>query len=234
MTTPFSNPNLAQLVVAAEKLGPLLDQIVFVGGSVTGLLLTDPAAGPVRPTLDVDAIVAMQSYAEFTELESRLRGLGFQQSRAEGAPICRWLNEDLILDLIPTDASILGFNNAWYAPALEHAQTIRIGDAKIRLITAPYFLATKLEAFHGRGRNDFRMSHDVEDIVTVIDGRVELADEIHIAPTDLREYLSHEFAALLSNRDFLEAFPGHLLPDAASQQRLQLVMKRMQQWVAEV
>lgn len=69
-----------------KKLAPLLDQIVFVGGCVTGLLVTDPAAAPVRPTLDVDAIVAIASYAEFTQLESQLRDLSFHQSRAEGAP----------------------------------------------------------------------------------------------------------------------------------------------------
>src|ERR1700722_2053365 len=89
------NPNLARLTSAAKKLEPLLGQIMFVGGSVTGLLLTDPAAAPVRPTLDVDAIIAIASYAEFTELESRLRSLGFHQSLAEGAPICRWLSGDL-------------------------------------------------------------------------------------------------------------------------------------------
>jgi hypothetical protein len=78
-----SNPNLARLADAAKKLTPLLDQIAFVGGCITGLLLTDPAAAPVRPTLDVDAIIAIASYAEFTALESRLRELGFHQPHKE-------------------------------------------------------------------------------------------------------------------------------------------------------
>jgi predicted nucleotidyltransferase len=223
------NPNLDQVVAAAAKLRPLLNQIAFVGGCVTGLLLTDPAAAPVRPTLDVDAIVAIASYAEFTVLERCMRELGFRESRAEGAPICRWLHGDLILDLMPTDPSILGFSNRWYRPALEHSQTTSIGGYEVRLITAPYFLATKLEAFHGRGEDDFRASRDLEDIVTVIDGRPELMDEVPIAAADLRKYLREELLALLSNRDFLEALPEHLLPDSASQQRIGLVMKRMQQ-----
>jgi hypothetical protein len=66
------------------------------------LLLTDAAAAPVRPTLDVDAIIAVGSYAEFTELETRMHDLGFKHSLAEGAPICRWVSGDLILDLMPT------------------------------------------------------------------------------------------------------------------------------------
>ena len=230
MNSSPENPNLAQLVAAAAKLEPLLDQIAFVGGCVTGLLLTDPAAAPVRPTRDVDAIVAIASYADFTLLENRLRELGFHESHAEDAPICRWLSGDLILDLMPTDASIIGFGNRWYGPALENAQRIKIGAQEIRLITAPYFLATKLEAFRGRGKNDFR-SHDLEDIVTVIDGRPEIVDEVHHAAGDLRKFLSDEFRALLSNREFREVLPGHLLPDAASQRRLGLVVNRMQQLV---
>ena len=233
MNSPISNPNLARLAHATKKLTPLLDQIAFVGGCVTGLLLTDPAAAPVRPTLDVDAIIAIASYAEFTQLEIRLRDLGFRHSLEDGAPICRWLNGDLVLDLMPTDPSILGFSNIWYGPALENTERIRIGEDEVRLITAPYFVATKLEAFHGRGANDFRMSHDLEDVVTVVDGRTELAREIRAASTDLQEYLSREFGALLSNRAFMEALPGHLLPDVSSQQRLGLVVKRMQQFVIE-
>lgn len=233
MSTFPSNPNLARLASAANKLAPLLDRIAFVGGCVTGLLLTDPAAAPIRPTLDVDAIIAVASYLELKSLEDRLRELGFDQTYAEGAPICRWLNGDLILDLMPTDSSILGFTNRWYGPALENSQRIRIGENEIRLITAPYFLATKLEAFHGRGKNDFQLSHDLEDIVTVIDGRSEIVDDVHFAPEDLQKYLSNQFQTLLSNREFREAIPVHLLPDAASQQRVGLVLKRMQQLVLE-
>ncbi|MGD0267910.1 MAG: hypothetical protein ABSB14_02515 [Candidatus Sulfotelmatobacter sp.] len=226
------NPNLDQLMAAVAKLERLLDQIAFVGGCVTGLLVTDPAAAPVRATFDVDVIVEAASYAEFTVLEDQLRRLGFCESHLEGAPICRWASGDLILDFMPSNSSILGFSNRWYHPALENAQRTRLGEYEIRVITAPYFLATKLEAFHGRGKNDFS-SHDLEDIVTVIDGRSELADEVRLAPADLRKYLSDEFGALLSNRDFLEALPGHLLFDAASQQRAGLVLGRMKDLVLE-
>ncbi len=232
MNRTGKNPNLARLATAAKKLEPLLDQIAFVGGCVTGLLLTDPAAAPVRSTLDVDAIVAISSYEEFTLLEGRLRDLGFHQPHAEGAPICRWKSGDLVLDLMPTDSSILGFSNRWYCPALENAQRTKIGNYEIRVITAPYFLATKLEAFHGRGKNDFG-SHDLEDVVTVIDGRPELVDEVRSAPSDLQKYLSNELRVLSTNRDFLDALPGHLLSDDASQQRAGLILRRMREFVVE-
>jgi len=223
------NPNAQMLAAAVEKLVPLLDRIVFVGGCATGLLITDPGASPVRPTLDVDAIIDLASYAQFADLENRLQDLGFQPSHAEGAPICRWTHQDLVLDLMPTDSSILGFSNRWYHMALQNSETTRIGTHKIRLITAPYFLATKLEALHGRGQHDYRLSRDLEDIVTVINGRPEIVNEVQETEDRLRQYLSDQLSTLLADRNFMEALPGHLLPDAASQQRLRIVLHRIEQ-----
>lgn len=111
---------------------------------------------------------------------------------------------------MPTDSSILGFGNLWYAAPLENAQKLKIGQIEIRL--APYFIAPKLEAFRGRGKGDYRMSHDLKDIVTVVDGRAELLGAVRTSPKNLEQYLSTEFQTLLSNRVFLEALPGHLLP----------------------
>ncbi len=204
MIVDANNPNFEQLLAAARKLAPLLDQIAFVGGCVTGLLVTDPGAAPIRATLDIDAIVEIGSYAEFTLLENRLRDLGFRESRDM---VCRWTHEDMILDLMPTDSSILGFTNRWYRPALQNAQQIRIEQYEIRAITAPYFLATKLEAFRGRGKNDYRMSRDLEDVITVVDGRAEITKEVSDAQPELRQYLSNQFLDLLASRDFLESCP---------------------------
>lgn len=226
MTVSRSDPNVIRLARTARKLAPLLDRLVFVGGCVTGLLLSDPAVAPARPTLDVDATIEIASYGDFRLLEELLAELGFRRNRAE--LICRWFAEELIFDLIPTDPSILGFSNRWYRPGLENAQTARIEEIEIRHITAVYFLATKLEAFHSRGKDDYRTSHDLEDIVTVIDGRIELVKEIADSSTDLRQYLRAEFRALLATPEFRDALPGHLLPDAASQQRISIVLKRIQ------
>jgi hypothetical protein len=80
----------------------------------------------------------------------------------------------LTIDVMPTDERILGFSNRWYAPAIASAQSIEIAGARIRLVTPPYFIATKFEAFNGRGNNDYSGSHDLEDVIAVIDGRLVL------------------------------------------------------------
>jgi hypothetical protein len=173
----LQNPNAALLLSAVGRLVPLLGQIVFVGGCAAGLLITDPGAAPIRPTIDVDAIVELASYPELIDIGNRLRQLGFEQPHIEGAPLCRWVREKVIFDLMPVDSRILGFSNRWYGPALENAVGTAVGEHQIRLISAPYFLATKLEAFHGRGQFDYRTSHDLEDLVAVLDGRPEIVVE---------------------------------------------------------
>lgn len=126
----------------------MLSDLVFVGGCVTNLLVTDPAVGDPRPTLDVDAIAAITSYAAYAAFGERLRRLGFVEDTTEGAPLCRWVQANVILDVMPLDEHILGFSNRWYRAAMEAANAIGLSEGlSIRVITAPYFIATKLEAF---------------------------------------------------------------------------------------
>lgn len=224
----MANRNLELLTAVARLLRPMLSDLVFVGGSTTALLITDMAAAEVRPTYDVDAIAEITSYAEYEKFSERLRQLGFLADQSEGAPICRWAHGDIRLDVMPIDEKILGFSNRWYKPAMETAQTVRLAnDLPIRVVTAPFFLGTKLEAFKGRGKNDLFASHDLEDIVAVIDGRPSLLNEVLNAPAELKVYLADELQKLLGKQEFMEALPGYLLPDPASQARLGVLLKTL-------
>lgn len=105
------NPNDANVVLlerAAEHLGDaLLEQLVFVGGAVAGLLITDPAMPDIRPTQDVDVICRVVARADYHQLGMQLRERGFQEDQRPGAPLCRWCIEEIILDLMPTQGNIL-------------------------------------------------------------------------------------------------------------------------------
>ena len=47
-------------------------------------------------------------------------------------------------------------------------------------------VTSKIEAFHGRGNGDFMASHDMEDIISLIDGRAEIITEVLRASEDVR------------------------------------------------
>lgn len=226
------NPNLESLIEAARLLGPMLDELVFVGGSVTGLLITDPAAGDPRPTIDVDAIAAITSYAQYASFGERLRALGFSVDLRDGAPVCRWVQNRTILDVMPLDEKILGFSNRWYRAAMDTAGRMKLAsDLEIRVITAPYFVATKLDAFAGRGKGDLLGSADLEDIVAVVDGRAEIVFDVEQQPELLRSFLRTEFASLLG-AGLLDALPGYLLPDEVSQARVGVVLERIRRLIS--
>ncbi len=226
----MANPNFQLLVDAAKLLKPILGELVFVGGCTTALLITDKAAADVRPTFDVDAIAEITSYAGYAQFSERLRKLGFKEDTREGALACRWCQQTTTLDVMPLDEKILGFSNTWYGPAMDTAEERDLeAGLKVRLVTPVYFCASKLEAFAGRGKNDYQGSRDLEDVIAVVDGRAELVGEIQASAGDVRSYLAKELKKLISNREFTDALPGHLPPDAASQERVATVISRLEE-----
>jgi predicted nucleotidyltransferase len=223
------DPNLSQLMTAADALRPLLGELVFVGGCVTGLLITDEGAPDPRATLDVDVIAEITSYIQYAEFGERLRALGFREDSSEGAPLCRWIRDRTILDLMPLNENILGFSNRWYKDAFSSSTMTRLsGDLEIRIISAPYFLVTKLAAFQNRGKGDFLGSHDLEDLATVIDGRETLSSEVRREQPALRTYIQDSIGRLLSDNAFIDALSGYLLPDPVSQSRIGIVLSRLE------
>lgn len=127
---------------------------------------------------------------------------------------------------VTTDERILGFSNRWYRPAMHASQNVEIADGlSIRMISAPYFVATKLEAFFGRGRGDYLASADLEDFLAIVDGRQELTAEIAAAAPDLRRYLSEKINGLLAIERFLDAVSAHI--DIGSPLRSPVVLERL-------
>jgi predicted nucleotidyltransferase len=223
-----NDPNRGILLLIANALGDLREKVVFVGGCATGLLVTVKRAQVIRPTDDVDIVAQVVSVAGYHQLESQLRSKGFVQDMGKNALICRWNYQGVAVDVMPTDKSILGFANRWYPLAMMHANDFELdAENTIRLIAAPFFIATKLEAFEDRGKSDLLLSHDMEDIVTVVDGRPSLLEEMCKAPPELQAYIAQKFGALLQNEDFLSALQGYLPGDAASQARLPLLERRL-------
>lgn len=224
------HPNLAKIELIADVLGELRDQLVFVGGCAVDLLLTDPAAAPARVTYDVDLVARVEALVGYHALEKEFSRLGFKRDMARDAPICRWRFNNLEVDLMPMDSSVLGFANRWYPLAVKTAQTLRLSTGvTIRLVSAPAFIATKFEAFFDRGHGDVLGSHDLEDIVNVLDGRLELVKEIASTEPKLRQYLAAQCRALLAMPDFINALPGIMFPDESLAGRVRLLVERLDQ-----
>jgi len=222
------DPNIEVLQIAAVGLGSLVDDVVFLGGCAVGLLVTDPASPPPRETNDVDVVVEITSTHGYHDLAKKLRERGFCEDTSDDAPMCRWIYESVVIDVMPTNEDILGFSNQWYPEALQASENMILPNGvKIRLVSGSHFLATKLEAFYGRGNGDYMASHDLEDLIAVLDGRASVVDEVFNSSELLRNYLAAEFGKLINNDEFQDALPGHLPTDAASQARITIIQDRM-------
>lgn len=219
--------NIDLLSAVARRLGPLLEDVAFVGGATVSLYATRSGLIPVRPTDDVDIIIEVASRVRYHVFSERLRQLGFHED-VEAQILCRWRVDGIVVDVMPTDTSILGFANCWYPLALATAQPFSLKpDLTIRLITSPCFLGTKIEAFLGRGQGDFLLSHDIDDLLSVMLSRNEIVEEVRNAPEELREYLGLQFREWLNDLDFVQSISGHLNPDAVSQTHQAVILERI-------
>jgi hypothetical protein len=200
---------LVRLEAVVAELGTLADDFTLVGGCLTPLLVSDPAAPAPRATIDVDLIVEVATNSAYHHLSQEMRNRGFQQGIDPDDPVCRFRKADLIVDLLPTQPRVLGFGNRWYALAAATAVRAALpGGRTLRHATAPCFLATKIEAFRSRGRSDYLASRDFEDIVSVVDGRPELGPELASAPDELQHWVRAELASMLVEAGFLDSIYG--------------------------
>lgn len=217
--------NLDAIAIVARGLGDLLESVAFVGGAVVTLYIDDPAAEDVRATKDVDCVIEVSGHGGLADLEQQLRRLGFVNATEPGAPICRWHFSGLIVDVMPTDSSILGFSNRWYPEAMKNLRTKRVApDVEVFVFSLPYFVASKLEAFETRGKRDWLASHDLEDVIRVLDTSSSIETDLCETTGELRTYLNDELGRLAHHADAAEILAAHLTPGSTTDARV----KRMQ------
>ena len=198
--------NKERVLKIAAALEELNTKVVYVGGSVVQFYASDQGAANPMTTYDVDCVVDLTSYFEYNGFEEELHGKNFSNDTSEGAPICRFLYDDEIVDFMPKVDTGIGESNRWYPKGVEHKQSFSI-NSKIAIYIMPvtYYLASKFDALHSRGGTDYRGSKDFEDIVYVVNTCLNLKEEIgKIDDEALKEFLKSEFSALFRRLNIRE------------------------------
>jgi predicted nucleotidyltransferase len=157
--------------------GEHADQLVFVGGCVLGLYAR--AEGPpLRMTEDVDCISSLSPWSRQAKILADLCYAGVIVP--DEALMCRYriAGAGVVVDVLSPDGFNVGGVNPWFARAAQRAGRYPIGEGgAVRAVTPPYFLATKLVAFEGRGP-DAQSSKDAEDVVALAVEVPSLVDEV--------------------------------------------------------
>jgi hypothetical protein len=217
--------------IVASALGELKGRSFLTGGVSIPFYITDPLEEPPRATLDIDVAIEVYSAVEFRNVvEARLRDQGFVNDTTQGAPICRWKWDEIIVDIMPIEESVLGFTNPWFQAGIDHMMPITVTEkCSWRVLSAPFALAAKLEAFWSRGAADPGSSHDLEDILTIVNGRLEVVIEVGNAPEACQRYVAESFNNILTEQRLLEVLSFHMPYGQVGQQRLSVVLDRMRQ-----
>jgi len=213
---------IKKIAIALDELN---EQVVYVGGAVVGLYINDPAAEDVRPTKDVDISLSVASIGKLEYVREELNKKGFVQT-AEDNVICRFRFEDIIVDVMNTKSIGWAPANPWFAPGFDVKETVEIEEQKIYILPLPYFLATKFAAYNDRGNNEPRMSSDFEDIVYVLDNRVDIVEQILNSPNDVKHYLKEEFMKVLGDSVKQEAIIGNLFYENRDE-RFQIILEKL-------
>lgn len=219
---------ISMLEKVAHALGPIIHDVVFVGGCTTGLFLDDDfTLEQVRFTNDVDLIVDIATYLDFQRLTERLLPRGFKTTM-DNEVICRLSLDELKVDFMPADINALGFTNRWFKHALDTAEYRQISPlTSIKLVTPQLFVATKLEAYQFRGNDDCLASHDIEDLLNLFDGRSTIVDELRNEHFDeLKDYINLKLSSLLQDRNFEYAVQATARGDL---RRTELIFNRIEQ-----
>lgn len=209
----------------AQALGELNEQVVYVGGATVGLYINDPAADDVRPTKDVDISVAIASLGELENIRVQLLKKGFVHAEEQDI-ICRFHYEDVMVDVMNTKAIGWAPANPWFAPGFELKESINIDSQRIDILPLPYFLSSKFAAYNDRGHHDPRTSHDFEDIVYVLDNKIELVEILKNAPEDVKPFLESELNSILTDTIKQEAILGNLFYETRDE-RFDMLMQKL-------
>lgn len=220
--------NITRIKAVYNALEELVSDVVFVGGATVSLYADRPATD-LRPTDDIDILVELLKYSGYADLDVKLRAKGFENDMSSRV-ICRYRINGIIVDVMPTSKDILGFANRWYPEGYKNAIEIRLDENyRIRIFHPAWFIASKLEAFRDRGKNDGRMSTDFEDIVFILNNRINIWEEMNSASPLLKEYLQQQFGELLENEHLFEWISGHL--SYTEQRRATLIMGGLQNFI---
>ena len=222
--------NNAIIERVANALGELNEKVIYVGGAIVSLYINDPAAEDVRPTKDVDISIKVASFVELEDIREQLTDKGFKQS-SDLDVICRFKLEDILVDVMATKPIAWAPANPWFEKGFEKLEKTKVNDITIQIMPLTFFLASKFTAYHDRGGNDPRFSHDLEDIIYIIDNRTDWHQIlINEQDQEVKEFLINEFSNILTSNKMQEAILGNLFYETQDK-RFGMIMDKINQVV---
>jgi predicted nucleotidyltransferase len=202
--------NIAVVAEVAEALKHIKHDMVFVGGAVVSLYTDDPAADEIRPTQDIDMTINIVNLSHWKHIQEQLGVLGFHPDPF-GHAICSYRFKDIPVDIMAAEDGPFGPSNRWYKIGFNNIWTANAKNQEIKILSAPCYLATKFEAFNNRG-SDYRTSHDMEDIIYVLDNRIGIVEDIKNDNAIIAHFIKEQLQNIIHKGMMQEVLVAHIHP----------------------
>ncbi|MDD2238090.1 MAG: hypothetical protein PHG65_12870 [Kiritimatiellae bacterium] len=213
--------DISTVVRSMKEIGV---SFALIGGSALPYLL-DPAYIH-RPTNDVDVVVEVTTRIAYSKLERKLERAGFHHDMT-GGPRCRWLLDDITVDVLPTSPNAAEFGSVWFEEAMSALESVTARDGtEFHVIGPAHLLATKLTSYFDPKRDDDKKISDLEDIVSLVEGCSKLLPALEIGSMELQRHISGRIRLLLASADFNNLLLG-LISQPAPPGAYNRVLQRM-------
>ncbi|MGQ0640429.1 MAG: hypothetical protein ACT4P6_06610 [Gemmatimonadaceae bacterium] len=203
---------MTRIARIADALGELVGEVVFIGGAIAPLLQTDAVIPNIRPTTDVDAVVASSGYSSHNEFETKIEARGFKRDSAYPGHAHRWLAPDRTpFDIVPAGNHTGGSGNEWDHMVLQTAVETEVRPGmRVKHASAMGFLSQKWAAYKDRGAGDPFGSEDLEDILALVVARPSIVRDFQSAPLNMQRQVCEGFRQLSANPAFEDLIAAHL------------------------
>jgi hypothetical protein len=189
------------LVAAAIAIEPLLNRVVFTGHAVAEHLTGDVRAVHTRSSFTKGETLQLLSTTSLDRVATELQRLGLTRIGRTSTSEQWRVGDRVALDIVQVACDESDSLGVWleYAALLTLPLRLDEGGAglTVHISVAPALLALNWARYRAGGESPLD-SAELEEIVVLAAGRVELAHEVRNAPSELRAFVAHETAQFLS------------------------------------
>jgi predicted nucleotidyltransferase len=219
---------LALARTLTAELGDRKEDFVLVGGVC-------PALYPLLPTVslnfteDIDIVIRASTLAAWHRFKGELEARAFRYpSDPPGQPVCRLEKGELQLDLLTT-GDYLGFTNRFYEDVFRTRTLVSAEGISLYVASPVGFVATKLEAYFGRGLGEPQPSKDLEDVLVVLRGLPSVLDELSRGddPLAVGAHALLLRVVELHGADLVAVVQRHIESDVATQESAPVLAARI-------
>jgi hypothetical protein len=225
--TMMENPELILFRNTAKRMQPMLEELVFAGGCASALMFSEANFIRAHPPQWLDVIASTNGELGHTGLTIKLKELGLREDTTVGRG--RWKLGALTVCFWNVDPVFSPFSSRFMRDAFAMPRRLpATPEMKVKMVNPAFFLALKIEAFQGRGQGNFQTSEDLNDLVSMLAARAELAFDLKLAAPPVRSFVQRSLAELKPKHEFQEAIKRIANFDQA---RVDLALSRLNEIV---